>query len=82
MALEVIIGMACPLTLMEYNLRMAAGQNVDTKISFVGRLIRKIIFYDFPPQFFIILYIGFGLIVIVSFILIPPKSKKSQGKSF
>ena len=78
-AVEVLIGMICPLTEIEYRLRMAAGQNVDTKISFIGRLIRKIIFYDFPPIFFTLLYISFGLLVILSFIFIPPKRKSQKA---
>ncbi len=77
-AFEVLIGMICPLTEVEYLLRQSAGQNVDTKISFVGRIIRKIIFYDFPPVFFTILYVSFAVLVILSFFLIPPKRKKKN----
>ncbi len=84
-AFEVFIGMTCPLTSLEYTLRTEAGQYVNTQISFIGQLIRKIIFYDFPPVFFILLYTGFALLVILSFIFIPPRRKnrrKKQGTIF
>jgi len=77
-AFEVLIGMICPLTAIEYTLRGEAGQYVNSQISFIGRLIRKIIFYNFPPIFFTLLYVGFGSLVILSFIFIPPhKSHKN-----
>ena len=77
-ALEALIGMVCPLTELEWILRKAAGQYTDEGISFVGRIIRKIIFYDFPPVFFTILYVSFASVVIISFITFPPDRKK-QG---
>ncbi len=75
-AFEVLIGMVCPLTELEYTLRMEAGQYVNTQISFIGKLIRKIIFYNFSPLFFTLLYVGFASLVILSFIFIPPRRKK------
>ena len=79
-AFEVLIGMICPLTELEYNLRLSAGQYVNTQISFIGALIRKIIFYNFPPLFFTLLYVGFALLVIGSFVFIPPHRKiKTQN---
>lgn len=71
-ALEAMIGTTCPLTELEYRLRQAAGQSVEGDITFVGRLIRTIIFYDFPPSFFTILYVGFGAVVLLTWILLPP----------
>lgn len=72
-AVEALVGTTCPLTSMEYELRIKAGQLVESDITFVGRILRKIIFYDFPPIFFLILYICFALLVILLFIVFPPK---------
>lgn len=72
-AVEALLGATCPLTSWEYELRIKAGQFVESDITFVGRILRKIIFYDFPPIFFLILYISFALLVILLFIIIPPK---------
>lgn len=80
-ALEALIGMVCPLTELEWLLRREAGQYADTGISFVGRIIRKVIFYDFPPLFFIILYVSFASIVILSFIMFPPIRKNRKRKN-
>jgi len=72
-ALEAAIGMICPLTEWEYNLRQLAGQSVDRDLSFISRLVRMIIFYDFPPWVFTCMHISFGLLVILTFVLIPPR---------
>jgi uncharacterized protein DUF2784 len=74
-AFEALIGMWCPLTLWEYRLRRLAGQLGEGDVSFVGRLIRDLLFYELPVGFFLFLYLGFGLLVLLSFILIPPEKK-------
>ncbi|HUX14537.1 MAG TPA: DUF2784 domain-containing protein [Spirochaetia bacterium] len=76
-AVEALAGVSCPLTVWEYALRQRAGQHVDSQISFVGRLIREIIFYNFPPWFFTILYVGFTLLVGLTLLLVPPRSKRA-----
>ncbi|MDY7027774.1 MAG: DUF2784 domain-containing protein [Spirochaetota bacterium] len=73
---EALIGMLCPLTELEYTLRRAAGQTVEEEISLVGRIIRSILFYDFPAWFFTGLYVGFGILVILTLFLFPPAWKK------
>jgi len=77
-ALEAAIGMVCPLTEWEYNFRFLAGQSVDRDLSFIARLIRMIIFYDFPPWIFTFMHISFGILVILTFIFIPPKFHKRE----
>jgi hypothetical protein len=47
-AAEAMIGVLCPLTEWEYRLRLLAGQTFEEEIPFMTRLIRRIIFYDFP----------------------------------
>ncbi|MQY77158.1 MAG: DUF2784 family protein [Spirochaeta sp.] len=75
-ALESLVDLLCPLTEWEYNLRELAGQRVEREISFLGRLLRRIIFYDFPSWAFTFMYVGFGALVILTFILIPPRRKR------
>ena len=48
---ETILGITCPLTLIENSLR---GINEST--SFISYWIHQIIYWNFPTQFFIILY--------------------------
>ena len=68
---ESLIGMPCPLTIWEYDLRMAAGQNVSD-VSFMARLIHHLMFFDFPPIVFTVGYCLFGLAVLGSWLLFPP----------
>ncbi len=75
-AFESVIGMWCPLTVWEYRLRMLAGQTAEGDITFVGRIIRKFMFYNLPDWFFIVLYTGFGLLVAALFVLFPPFKKR------
>jgi hypothetical protein len=77
---EAAVGVDCPLTDWEYILRSSAGQQHDESMSFVARIIRRLIFYDFPPVFFTVLYIGFGALVLLTFILVRPhRRSKNDG---
>lgn len=71
-AVQALIGVMCPLTVWEYRLRQAAGQHVESDVSFVARIIREIVFYDFPAWVFLTLYIGFGLAVFLLYVFVPP----------
>lgn len=71
-AAEAVAGAACPLTVWEYRLRILAGQRVETQLSFVARLVRSIIFYDFPAWVFLVAYVAFAAAIVLVFILAPP----------
>jgi hypothetical protein len=77
--IEGIVGVLCPLTVWEYALRRAAGQAVEEEIPLVPRIIRALLFYDFPFWVFTLLYVGFAVLVAVTYILVPPV-KKSTGR--
>jgi hypothetical protein len=80
---EALSGIECPLTVWEYDLRIAAGQQDDAYVAFIPRLIHKLIFYDFPPVVFTIAYCLFGIAVLASWWRIPPllpwKQKRKPG---
>jgi heme A synthase len=78
---EAIFGISCPLTDLEYDLRIAAGQYDASPVSFIARLIHKLIFYEFPEIVFTIGYCLFGLAVLVSWRLIPPLIPWKQDKT-
>lgn len=71
-ALESVVGMICPLTEWEYQLRNRAGQIVEEDISFVGRLVRDMLFYEFPTWVFTTAYVSFALLVLATLVLVPP----------
>ena len=74
-AMEALIGVLCPLTDWEYRLRLLAGQTVEEEIPFMARLVRRIIFYDFPAWVFTLTYILFALLVAATLLLVPPRKK-------
>jgi len=76
-AVEALIGVVCPLTMWEYRLRELAGQRAERQLSFVARLVRTVIFYDFPAWVFTLAYVGFALLVAVTFLLFPPRRART-----
>ena len=48
---ETLLGMACPLTILENNLR-----DINENQLFVSKWMSEIIYWDFPSEFFLILY--------------------------
>ena len=77
-AVEALLGVICPFTEWEYRLRELAGQHVERQISFVGRLVRAVIFYDFPGWVFTLAYVGFAALVAATFVLFPPHRIRQQ----
>ncbi|MCX7038041.1 MAG: DUF2784 domain-containing protein [Spirochaetes bacterium] len=72
-AVEASTGTMCPLTVWEYQLRTRAGQKVEAQISFIARLVRSVIFYDFPAWVFLAAYVGFALLVGLTVVLVRPR---------
>ena len=75
--IEALLGIMCPLTIWEYDLRIAAGQHVSD-VSFVARLIHHVLFFDFPPFVFTFVYCLFGLAVLASWWVYPPNLSKRK----
>jgi Protein of Unknown function (DUF2784) len=80
-AVEALLGVICPLTEWEYRLRELAGQQVERQLSFVARLVRAIIFYDFPAWVFTAAYVAFALLVAGSLLLFPPRRAQRRQKA-
>jgi hypothetical protein len=78
---EALFGISCPLTDWEYNLRIAAGQQNANGESFMARLIHLLIFYEFPQIVFTISYCVFGIAVLLSWWLIPPRFPWKKKKA-
>ena len=76
--LEVLIGMPCPLTHWEKQLRDRAGEGGYTG-DFIGHWAHRLIFYEAEPWVFTVLYVSFGLSVLAAFVLAPPRWP-GQGK--
>jgi hypothetical protein len=77
--LESLIGMTCPLTDWEHRLRELAGEATYTG-DFIGYWAHRLIFYRAEPWVFTVLYITFGLAVLATFALAPPRWPSRSGK--
>lgn len=75
-AVQELLGILCPLTVWEYQLREIAGQRAEWDITFVGRIFRQLIYHDFPYWVFTFMYIGFAVLVGLTMILFPPRRRK------
>ena len=71
------LGVVCPLTTLENHLRRLAGQ-AEYPGSFITYWLHALLFYDAPPWVFTVCYSLFGIAVLASFILAPPRLPKSR----
>ncbi len=71
---EAVLGMACPLTVLEDWLR-----GVATEQSFVQRWVSALIYWNAPPWVFAVLYAVILLAVIVAWFVWPPATQKKQS---
>ena len=66
------LGIDCGLTVLEQWLRMRAGQ-VSYDDDFIAHWLSRALFFEAPPWVFIALYTAFGLLVLWSWVRIPPQ---------
>lgn len=70
---EALLGVTCPLTLLEDWLRgVATGQ------SFVQRWVSALIYWNAPPWVFVAMYVAFLLAVIAAWMAWPPIAKNRR----
>lgn len=74
-ALEAVVGMSCPLTDWERDLRAKAGETTSDA-SFMARLANEVMFHDFPDWVFRVVHISFAVLVIATFVIAPPKWRR------
>lgn len=68
------LGITCPLTTLEWWLREQAGIRLDSA-SFIEYWVQRLLFYDVPSWVFTGVYTLFGLLVVATWWLFPPKSR-------
>lgn len=71
-AVEAVVGMSCPLTVWEYQLRVLAGQQVGAREPFIASLVHHIMFYSFPAWVFLTAYVAYALLVGATFLFVRP----------
>lgn len=80
-AMEAWLGIVCPLTTLELWLRERAGQAVYDG-DFIAFWLRKLLFFEAAPWVFVAAYSGFGLLVVLSWLLVAPALpwRRRQGE--
>ncbi|MBH89049.1 MAG: hypothetical protein CMF71_02300 [Magnetovibrio sp.] len=73
-AIEAVLGITCPLTSIEQNLR-----GINQSKSFVAYWIEQIVYWDLPTQFFLFLYCIFLGWTFLVWRLCPPKKTRSAN---
>ncbi|MCP4573493.1 MAG: DUF2784 domain-containing protein [bacterium] len=61
-------GLPCPLTALENRLRVQAGQ-AGYDEGFIAHHLHGLIFHDASPRTFALAYTGFGLLVVLTWVL-------------
>ena len=67
-SLEAILGVSCPLTVLEDWLRGVSGQQ-----SFVQRWAGALIYWDAPPWVFTALYLLVTMLIVAAWKAVPPR---------
>ena len=78
-AAEALIGMTCPLTVWENNLREADHQQGYGGQDFVAHWLGRLLFYSFPHSVFIAIYLGYSLLIVGLFYFVPLRRKSHNA---
>lgn len=68
------VGVICPLTVWEMKLRAEAGAETYSG-SFIQHWLQNLLYYSAPEWVFIVLYTGFGSLVVASWFVVRPKDR-------
>ena len=69
--LESWVGVACPLTVWEMDLREMAGEATYSG-SFIQHWLHAILYYDAPQWVFVVVYTLFGCLALASWFIVRP----------
>ena len=67
------LGIICPLTTLEMALRSRAGE-VTYDGAFIAHWLQTLLYYQAPAWIFALAYSGFGVLVLVSWFWVRPRS--------
>ncbi|MEM1436220.1 MAG: DUF2784 domain-containing protein [Pseudomonadota bacterium] len=75
------LGVLCPLTILEMALRECGGDATYTG-SFIAHWLESILYYRAPAWAFTAAYTAFGLLVLLSWVCVPPgRYRKGQART-
>jgi hypothetical protein len=70
---ETVVGVSCPLTLLEDALRVDGGETPGHPSGFLARWLERLLFWDAPPVVFILAYGLFFALVLFTFVRVKPE---------
>ena len=73
-ALQAWLGQLCPLTIWEQALRAVAGEPAY-RGSFIEHWIGQVLYVDAPAWAFVAAYSAFALLVLATWVLVPPRPR-------
>jgi hypothetical protein len=76
--LEAWFNVPCPLTILENDLRLRAGEAAAYQVSFIGYWVGRLLYYNAPPWVFTTAYTAFSVLVILTFVKYPPRRRKME----
>jgi Protein of Unknown function (DUF2784) len=80
-AAEALLGIACPLTTLEFWLRAQAGAaQAAASESFVGYWLQRMLYYHAPSWVFVVAYSAFALLVVAVWFRYPPRARRRLCK--
>lgn len=80
-SVQEILGLRCPLTVLESIFRERAGQTINEDTTFLMEIVRRTMFFALPDWMFTFMYVGFGALVALTFITMPPRYMKWGQRS-
>lgn len=72
------LGVWCPLTILESELRRRAGEE-GYELSFIATCVQRYLFYEAPEWVFTLCYTLFGILAVMSFLLYRPAKRNRSG---
>jgi hypothetical protein len=77
-AAEAVIGMACPLTILEDWLR----GDTSAPAGFVQRWLQALLYWDLPGWAFTLAYLAFAAVVALTYVAFPPVRRVGGGRPY
>lgn len=71
------LGVICPLTILENELRLRAGMAGYEEYNFIGYWMSRFIFFEAPSWMFVVVYTVFGLLVVAALVVYLPRMRKT-----
>jgi len=77
---ESLVGILCPLTTWENQLRKQAGETAGYSGSFIQHWVGRILFHDWSEQTFTFIYAGFFILVGITFWVVRPQRRSRRQR--